>query len=52
MLESMKEIMKKEWKKLTEEDFCVCIKSMPKQYKLVIEAQDKFIKYWAIYFIE
>ena len=52
LLELMKEVIKKEWEKLTEEDFCACIESMLKQCKLVIEARGGSIKYWPIYLIE
>lgn len=45
LLESMKEVIKEEWEKLTEEDFCACIEGMPKQCKLGIEAQGGSIKY-------
>ena len=44
-LESMKEVIKEEWEKLTEEDFCACIESMPKRCKLVILARGGSIKY-------
>ena len=45
LLESMKNVIKEEWKKLTEEDFCAYIESMPKQCKLVIETWGVSIKY-------
>ncbi len=45
LLESMKEVIKEEWKKLTKEDFCACIESMPKWCKLVIKAWGGSIKY-------
>lgn len=48
----MKEEIKKKWEKLTEKNFYECIKSMLQQYKLVIFAQDKSIKYWVFYHIE
>ncbi len=44
-LESMKEVIKEEWEKLTEEDFCVYIERMPKRCKLVILAPGGSIKY-------
>lgn len=48
----MKEEIKKKWEKLTEKNFCEYIKSMLQQYKLVIFAQGKSIKYWVFYHIE
>ena len=44
-LESMKEVIKEEWEKLTEEDFRTCIESMSKRCKLVILARGGSIKY-------
>ncbi len=44
-LESMKEVIKEEWEKSTEEDFRACIESMPKRCKLVILARGGSIKY-------
>ena len=44
-LESMKEVIEEDWEKLTEEDFCACIESMPKRCKLVIFARGGSIKY-------
>ena len=44
-LESMKEVIKEEWVKLTEEDFRACIESMPKRCKLVILARGGSITY-------
>lgn len=41
-----------EWEKLTEENFCLYIENMPKQYKLFILVWDRVIKYWEIYSIE
>ena len=51
-LKSMKEVIKKEWEKLTKEDFWAYIESMPKRCKLVILARGVFIKYWSIYHVE
>ena len=50
-LESMKEVIKEEWEKLTE-DFRACIESMPKRCKLVILGRGGSIKYWGIYHVE
>ena len=44
-LESMKEVIKEEWEKLMEEDFCEWKNSMPKRCKLVILARGGSIKY-------
>ncbi len=51
-LKSMKEVIKEEWEKLREEDFCACIESMLKRCKLVILARGGSIKYWSIYHVE
>ncbi len=45
LLESMKEVIKKEWETLTEEKFRACIEGLLKQCKLVILARGRSIKY-------
>ncbi len=50
-LKSMKGVIKEEWEKLMEEDFCAYIESSPKQCKLVILAQGGSITYWSIYHV-
>lgn len=44
-VEEMKEAIKEEWERLTEEDFRKCIESMKKRCKLVIRARGGSIKY-------
>ena len=44
-LEEMQKVIQEQWDKLTEEDFCKYIKSMPKHCKLVILARGGSIKY-------
>ena len=51
-LKSMEEVIKEEWEKMTEEDFWEFIERMHKQWKLVIPARSKSIKYWGIHHIE
>lgn len=44
-LEEMQKVIQEEWDKLTVEDFCKCIESMPKRCELVIRARGGSIKY-------
>ncbi len=44
-VEEMKDAIKEEWERLTEEDFCKCVESMHNRCKLVIQAKGGSIKY-------
>lgn len=44
-LNEMKKIIQEKFDKLTKEDFCKYIESMPKHYQLVILIKDSFVKY-------
>ena len=45
LLEKMQKVIQEKWDKLTEEDFCKCIESIPKRCKLIILARGGSIKY-------
>lgn len=48
----MKEMKKEKYEKLTEKDFCIYIKNISKQCKLVILARAGSIKYCGIHHVE
>lgn len=44
-------VIEEKWNQLTIEDFCKCIDSIPKRYKLVILAKEDAMKYQSINFV-